>query len=389
MAPTITRIETTEFTYPIADAGTNPHGFDLAYRPGNTHRRTGYGVRIHTDAGITGEYVGGTPPGLAQVNMVADYLVEKNPLDRERHWSEMKRALRKYDRMGIGPIDIALWDLAGTYHDAPVHQLLGSYRERLPAYASTYFGSDAGLSTPEAYADFAADCLEMGYDAFKIHPVSGVEDRGVEEDVEIVRAVGERVGEEMDLMLDPVCEYETFADALRVGKACDEHDYFWYEDPLRDGGISQHAHRTLRQRLDTPILQTEMVRGLEPFADFAATESTDLLRADPDWDGGITGAIKRARVAEGFGLDLELHLAGPVQRHCMAAIRNANYYELGLVGPTSGPPHAEPPIYEEYTDALEAVGDDGAFPVPDGPGLGVEYDWDYVEANAEGGRTYE
>jgi L-alanine-DL-glutamate epimerase-like enolase superfamily enzyme len=389
MAPTITRIETVEFTYPVEDVDTNPKGFDVVYRPGHTHERTTYAVRIETDAGVTGEYVGGNPPGFAQVNTVADYLVGKDPLDRERHWSGTKRALRKYDRMGIGPLDIALWDFAGKYHDAPIHELLGSYRERLPTYASTYFGSETGLNSPEAYADFAERCLDLGYPGFKIHPVGGLDDRDLDEEVATVRAVGERVGEEMALMLDPVCEYETFADALRVGRACDEQGYFWYEDPFRDGGSSQHAHRKLRQKLDTPILQTELVRGLEPHADFAAPESTDFLRADPEWDAGITGATKIARVAEGFGLDVEYHLAGPAQRHLMAAARNANFYELGLVGPSSGPPHAEPPVYDGYTDRLESVGDDGSFPVPDGPGLGVEYDWDYIEENALGRRTYE
>ena len=100
---------------------------------------------------------------------------------------------------------------------------------------------------------------------------------------------------------------------------------------------------------------TELVRGLEPHADFAAAEATDFLRADPEWDGGITGAIKIARVAEGLGLDVEYHLPGPAHRHLMAATRNSNYYELGLVGPSSGPPHAEPPVYEDYTDRLEAI----------------------------------
>ena len=388
MTPTVTRIETVEFTYPVEDAGTNPKGFDLVSSPGNTHERTTYAIRIETDEGIAGEYVGGNPPAFAQVNMVADYLVGKNPLKRERHWSEMKRALRKYDRMGMGPLDIALWDFAGKYHDAPIHELLGTYRERLPAYASSYFGSETGLDSPEAYADFAEECLDLGYAAFKIHPVGGLDDRDVDREVETVRAVGKRVGREMDLMLDPVCEYETFADALRVGRACDEQGFFWYEDPYRDGGTSQHAHRKLRQQLDTPILQTEMVRGLEPHADFAAAEATDFLRADPEWDAGITGAIKIARVAEGFGLDVEYHLAGPAQRHLMAATRNSNFYELGLVGPSSGPPHAEPPVYDGYTDRLERVDDDGTFRVPDGPGLGVEYDWDYIEENALGGRTY-
>ncbi|PSP41331.1 mandelate racemase, partial [Halobacteriales archaeon QH_6_64_20] len=138
MAPTITEIETTEFTYPLENVTTTPIGTDVLYEPGRTHERRTYAIRVHTDAGITGEYVGGNPPAFAQVNTVAGYLVGENPLHRERHFSELKRALRKYDRMGIGPVDIALWDFAGKYYDAPIHELLGTYRERLPVYVSTY-----------------------------------------------------------------------------------------------------------------------------------------------------------------------------------------------------------------------------------------------------------
>ena len=293
--------------------------------------------------------------------------------------------------MGIGPVDIALWDFAGKYHDAPIHELLGTYRTELPAYASTYFGSlEGGLDSPAAYADFAEECLDLGYPAFKIHPWGGLDDRDVADDVAIVRAVGERVGDEMDLMHDPVCEYETWADALKVGEACDEQGYFWYEDPYRDGGTSMHAHRKLAETLETPLLQGEMVRGLELHTDLMAADATDLVRADPEWDGGITGATKIARAAESFGLDVEYHLAGPAQRHCMAATRNSNYYELGLVHPGCETPHAEAPVYAGgYTDAMDAVGADGTFSVPDDPGLGVEYDWDFVEENRLGGRVYE
>lgn len=55
-------------------------------------------------------------------------------------------------------------------------------------------------------------------------------------------------------MLDPACEYETFTDALEVGQACDEASFYWYENPYRDGGYSQHGHRKLGQFIDTPIL---------------------------------------------------------------------------------------------------------------------------------------
>jgi L-alanine-DL-glutamate epimerase-like enolase superfamily enzyme len=388
MTPTITRIESTEFGYELEDRGPYPDGFGMGYHPGRTTERRLFGVRVHTDVGITGEYVGGNSPGMAELNMVADYLVGKNPLDREKYWSEIKRALRKYDRMGMGPIDIALWDFAGKYYDAAIHELLGTYRERIPTYASTYGGDrNGGLDSPEAYADFAEECLEMGYPAFKIH-VWGGEWRDTEEVVDVVHAVGERVGDEMDLMCDPACHIETWGDALEVGKACDEHDYYWYEDPYRDGGISQHAHRKLRQKLDTPILQTEHVRGLEPFTDFIANEATDFVRADPEYDGGITGAMKRARVAEGFGLDVEYHAPGPAQRQCIAATRNTNYYEMALVHPEV--PNTTPPVYADgYDDQLESIDDEGYVEIPDGPGLGVEYDWAFIEDNETGSRVYE
>ncbi|MFB6112467.1 MAG: mandelate racemase family protein [Halodesulfurarchaeum sp.] len=385
MAPEITSVETIEFEYPLEDVGTDEHGFNLVYEPGTTTRRSLYGIRIHTDTGLTGEYVGGNSPGLAQINTFASYLVGKNPLRRERHWSEIKRALRKYDRMGIGPIDIALWDFAGKYHDAPIHELLGSYRDRIPAYASTYHGDEnGGLDSPEAFADFAETCLEYGYPGYKIHGWGGGdEQRDIEREVAMVHAVGDRVGDEMDLMLDPACEYETFGDALKVGRACDEEDFFWYEDPYRDGGISQHGHRTLRDRLDTPLLQTEHVRGLEPHTDFISEGATDFVRADPEYDAGITGAMKIAHVAEGFGLDVEFHAPGPAQRHCIAATRNANYYELALLHPDCQ--NTQPPVYEgSYSDLIDTVDENGTVPVPDGPGLGVEYDWDFIEANQTG-----
>lgn len=390
MPPEITRIESTEFSYPIEDVGSDENGFNLVYEPGTTTERRLFGVKIHTDEGITGEYVGSNSPAFAQVHTFADYLIGENPLQRERLWSEIRRALRKYDQMGIGPIDIALWDLAGKYYDAPIHELLGTYRERIPAYASTYHcDENGGLDSPEALADFAAECRERGFPGFKIHGWGGdAASRNFDRELDAIHAVGERVGDDMDLMHDPACELETFGDAIKLGKACDKEEFFWLEDPYRDGGISQHGHKKLRQLIDTPLLQTEHVRRLEPHTDFIANEATDFVRADPEYDGGITGAMKIARVAEGFGLDVEFHAPGPAQRHCIAATRNANYYELALVHPKCE--NTQPPVYEGgYSDMIETIDDNGTVPVPEGPGLGVEYDWDYIADNANGGRVYE
>lgn len=385
MPPVITRIESREFRYPLKDIGTDLNGFNLVYEPGETTWRKLFGIKIYTDEGVTGEYVGGNSPGAAQINMFADYLIGKNPLEREKHWSEIKRALRKYDRMGIGPIDIALWDLAGKYYDAPIHELLGTYRTKIPAYASTYHGDEnGGLDSPEAFADFAEECFERGFTGYKIHGWGGSDaNRNIEREINSIAAVGERVGDKMDLMFDPACEYETFGDALKVGRALDEQEFMWYEDPYRDGGISQQGHRRLRDRLDTPILQTEHIRGLESHADFVIGDGTDFVRADPEYDAGITGAMKIAHMTEAFGLDIEFHAPGPAQRHCIAATRNTNYYELALVHPDCQ--NTQPPVYGGgYSDMIDTIDDDGRVTVPDGPGLGVDYDWNYIEENQTG-----
>jgi L-alanine-DL-glutamate epimerase-like enolase superfamily enzyme len=234
-----------------------------------------------------------------------------------------------------------------------------------------------GLSTPEAYADFAEECYEIGYRGYKMH---GWTDGGTERDSAAIRLLGKRVGGRMALMHDSACHLKTFGDAVVVGRACDEAGFFWYEDPYSDGGLSAHAHRRLREMIRTPILLGEHVRGVEAMANIVAADGTDFVRADPDLDIGITGTMKIAQMAEAFGLDVELHGNGPAHRHCMAAIRNTNFYELAMVGPsrgsTVGSIHAT-----DYSDKLDAVGADGCFGVPDGPGLGVEYDWNFIRAN--------
>jgi L-alanine-DL-glutamate epimerase-like enolase superfamily enzyme len=53
---------------------------------------------------------------------------------------------------------------------------------------------------------------------------------------------------------------------------------------------------------------------------------------------------------------------------------------MALIGPEM--PNTVPPVYAcGYSDQPEAVGTDGCVPVPDGPGLGVSYDWDFISQN--------
>lgn len=381
--PLITNVEIETFTYELSHLARGEHG--PTYSPGKSITNTAHAITISTDVGVTGEYVWSGPIEYAGACVVAEMIIGQNPLEREYIYSRIKQAMRQQAEIGISAVDIALWDLAGKYHDAPINRLLGGYRKTLPTYpASVHATEHDELKSPEEMADFAEQCKELGYPAFKIH---GWENGEPDREAETILALRDRVGPGMDLMSDPYNALRTFGDAIKVGRACDEAGYFWYEDPLADGGISQFAHRKLRELLKTPLLLTEHVRGLEARVDFMVNGATDFVRGDVQYMG-ITATMKLAHAAEGLGLDIELHSPGPAQRQCMAAIRNTNYYELSGSRP-KGPNANYIPVYaNDYVDQLDAAVD-GHFPVPQGPGLGVEYDWQKIRRNSLGTRVFE
>lgn len=389
----ITRVEIHAFTFETENLGLGAHAAagvgNVVYMPGSTLKTQRFAVRIGCDDGAQGEYVThwvGTPSALGQAQMLAPNLLGRDPEERALIYDDLKREVRAYDHMGHGPLDIALWDLAGKKHGLSVARMLGAFRWRLPTYASTYHAQHepGGLDTIEAFCDYAQACKEQGFVGFKIH---GWHDGDARKEARNLLAVRERVGDEMFLMIDPACQLRTWMDALYVGRACDEANYFWYEDPYRDSGVAVTGHKLLRERLKTPLLVSEHVRGLEQKANFLLSGGCDMIHADPEYDLGITGAMKIAHFCEALGLDVQMHACGPAHRAVVAALRNTHFYEMALMGP--GMANLVPPVYScGYSDQPGDLGADGCVPAPDGPGLGVEYDWDFIERNRTALFTY-
>ena len=96
--------------------------------------------------------------------------------------------------------------------------------------------------------------------------------------------------------------------------------------------------------------------------------------------------MKIAHLCEAFGLDVQLHACGPAHRAVISALRNTHMYEMALIGPKM--PNVIPPVYQGYSDQADSVGSDGCVPVPDGPGLGVTYDWDFIDRNTTVGHDF-
>ena len=384
-SPVITKIEAVHYSHTLNEVGRDYNTFNMVYEPGGTSKQSGSLVRIHTDQGLIGEYPDVNDPTLAEIKILGSYLIGKNALAREPIYNDLKRGSRHWAMLGMGIIDICLWDIAGKFYDEPLFRLLGGELQPLKAYASTLHGDEnGGLTTPQDFEDFARECLKMGYRAFKVHGW-GLARENITREVENVLNLGNKFEGKLDLLIDPACEIRNFGDALKLGRACDEAKFFWWEDPFQDNGVSQFAHRKLRQLVKTPLLQTEHIRLLEQHVDFIVADATDYVRSGAHEDGGVTGAMKIAHASEGFGLDMELHGPGPVHRHIMSSIRNTNFYELGLVHPNV--PTTKAPVYLDYSDDLDAVDENGNVYAPQGPGIGVNLNWEWINFHKTGEET--
>ena len=109
--PTITRLEVVIFEHETQDMGTDYNGFNQIFEKGSVLKTRPAVFRIHTSEGITGEYLAGN--GAARIESIADYLLGKNPFEREKIYNDLKRGLRHTDRTAMCPVDVALWDFAG------------------------------------------------------------------------------------------------------------------------------------------------------------------------------------------------------------------------------------------------------------------------------------
>jgi L-alanine-DL-glutamate epimerase-like enolase superfamily enzyme len=325
-------------------------------------------LTVTTDQGVQGHAFLGSAQrgahldGQSLIQFLKPVVVGEDPLDRERLYQAMWQRSRQTTYRAIGAMDIALWDIAGKVAGLPIHRLLGSYRESVPAYASS-----AVLRSKEAYADEAVRFKGEGWTAYKIHPPT---DPAV--DIEVCRAVRHAVGESFAIMLDSTWAYQ-YPEALRVGKVVEELGYHWYEDPLADDDLLTYVK--LKQHLAIPILATEYSPGgLTAYAPWLVHQATDYLRGDVAVKGGITALVKAAHLAEAFHMNYEVHHGGNslnnvANLHVIMAIKNCEFFEVLL-----------PAGAQKYGLAQDIEVDrHGLVHAFNGPGLGANIDFALIE----------
>ena len=316
-------------------------------------------VRVLTDTGATGvgeAFAYGAPLAVASVitESLAPLLAGQDPRRIEALIDLMHRATMIYGRRGlamfaISGVEIALWDLVGKLHGAPVCQLLGgAARPRLPVYASLM-----RYASPREVAEACRQYVLQGFRMLKLHQV----------DVESVRAAREAVGPDVELMLDTNCPW-TPDEAIAAARRLEPYRLAWLEEPVWPpedySGLARVAAAT-----DTPIALGENESTLYGFREIVEHRAGDIVQPSITKVGGIAEFRKIAALAQAAGLALAPHsfYFGPG----LAATLHA-------AATLGGPMPVEFPTGEHEVPLLARPiqARDGWVEVPEGPGLGVQ-----------------
>ncbi|RKU06613.1 enolase [Candidatus Poribacteria bacterium] len=349
--------------------------------PGPEHDATQTLLTIVTDEGVEGYAFGGSPAIAEQIFKPA--LIGEDPFYREKLWQRLKHWQRIHRNLTdnvIGVADMALWDLAGRCFDQPVYKLLGGYRDKVLAYASTMCGDEetGGLSSPDDYGRFAEWCIQRGYKAIKLHtwmpPIPWAPDPKM--DVKACAAVREAVGDDIPLMLD-CYHYYSREQALYIGRELEKLNYYWFEEPMDEHSTSSYVW--LAEQLDIPVVGPETAEGkMFTRAEWILRGAADILRGGVGDVGGITPLMKIVHLAESFGMAMEVHGGGGGNLHVLGAMGiPGEFYERGLLHPFIDHDQVEPWLHSK----IDAMDDEGYIHLPQGPGLGYDINFDYIKEN--------
>ncbi|MGC2300855.1 MAG: L-rhamnonate dehydratase [Acidobacteriaceae bacterium] len=255
-------------------------------------------------------------------------LVGQNPWDIEFLWQHMYRNTMAFGRKGVGmtaisAVDIALWDLLGKAAKQPVFRLLGGRtKARIPVYASRLYST--GLE------NIAAEALRYkndGYKAMKLRFGWGPNDgaAGMQRNVELVRAVREAVGDEIDVMADAYMGW-TLDYAKRMLPLLEPFHLRWLEEPVIPDDVRGYAE--LRSYGRVPIAGGEHEFTVYGFRDLLEAHALDYIQFDTNRVGGISQARKICALAEAFSIPVVPHAGQMHNFHVVMASLNCPMAEF-------------------------------------------------------------
>ncbi|AEG14196.1 Galactonate dehydratase [Desulfofundulus kuznetsovii DSM 6115] len=361
-----------------------PYADDLAKVVFSEYRTTL--VKVYTDEGITG--VGECMVRLAPVatKKIVEYvkpiLIGADPFDIELIWDKLYGAMMNRGHYkgfyieAISGIDVALWDIMGKALNMPVYKLFGGHtNKKMWSYASSLRFRDM-----ETILADAQRFIDMGFNAMKIK--IGQDPRNYKKDIEVVREVRRAVGDKITLMVDANCAYDVKT-AIQVGRALEELDIFWFEEPISPDNIE--GYEQICKALDMRIALGEADFTRFGYRQFFTRQAIDIIQPNVCRTGGFTECRKIAALSSTFHIPYAPHTGSSsavcmaATLHLAAALPNFLIYEYMQ---SDWNKDQKNPLRWDLVQLPIKSFEDGYIEIDDKPGLGIEINEDVVKRYA-------
>ncbi len=327
-------------------------------------------VEVATDEGLTGLGFGMTRDSpVAQIidRNIVPLLIGEDPRDTERLWRRVydtNLIIARGDGFmrALSAVDIALWDLKARAFDAPLWRILGGHRITVPAQVAGCYPAD-GISLDDLGVE-VADYAARGIQFVKI--AAGELDH----DTSRLRSARE-AGPTTALIHDVHWAWRDHTAVLPVVRTWAELGLAAIEDPF-PSALSGHIAR-LRAATDIPLALGEDQVGRWSFRDLLSSGLADIIRVDATTMGGVSEVVKIIAMTSAYGLPVVPHVFPEIHVHLGAAFETVRAVEF------TDPGRGYEAFFRLFSTWVNL--EKGSFVAPEAPGLGVELDWNVVNAH--------
>ncbi|MGB1833947.1 MAG: mandelate racemase/muconate lactonizing enzyme family protein [bacterium] len=366
---------------------------ELGYSQQYYQKRSAHLVEVSTDEGVTGWGECFGPGNVAIANkviverVIQPMILEENPLNRDVLWHKVYNLLRDHGQKGmpiqaLSGVDIALWDILGKVTGLSISRLIGGrFREQVPVYGyGMMLRREKLTALMDRFEDEAAAIKSAGFVATKMKV--GL---GAKQDVQLAESVRRGVGDNFPFMVDANHCYTT-DQALYVGRALEELDAYWFEEPVAPEDLD--GYRELRSQLKINIAGGEAEFTRWGWRNLLEKHCLDIAQPEVCALGGISEYLRVLALAQAHFTQVINHVWGS------AVAIATNLQLLAVIPPLPGGIHPQEPMLEfdttdnKFRDDLlteplniqrQVAKNGGYVPIPDVPGHGAEPNREFLE----------
>ena len=361
-------------------------------------------VEVTTDEGITGWGEITTTTKIANraltamLRQINTMLVGEDPARIEQLWHKLFRSFTYMGSRGaavecLSAIDIALWDIQGKALDKPIYELLGGpVRDEIALYTHP---DQRKFTTKEGVIAEIRDIVNSGHTALKFDPFpqqglivdgqareqrdgyldGGMNRKDEREAAELTALIRETAGPDIEVLIDAHGRFDV-PTAIRLCRSLEEAGKIdWFEEPCPPESLN--ALKQVRDKVSAAISWGERGHTKWDFVPILENKLADYIMPDVTWVGGITELKKISALCEAYYIPVSPHdAAGPINVVAGAQVMMTvpNFYKL----------ETSEWNLSKYDHLINVPLDNsnGSLKLNRAPGLGIEMNREYLEANA-------